>query len=125
MPDFTMCQNHECIMKANCFRYSASPSMGAQSYAVFTPQISGLGRKEFKCTNFKEILKKTKYPIEIDLPGTGPPKEPVDYVKLIKAMLSAQKYRLDEVRAKTIRLEAEEEFIEKNMILLKNILENK
>jgi hypothetical protein len=36
MPDITMCNNHECIMKETCYRYKAEPKEHGQSYAMFT-----------------------------------------------------------------------------------------
>jgi hypothetical protein len=35
MADITMCQNHDCPIVDNCWRYSAPPDLKMQSYAEF------------------------------------------------------------------------------------------
>lgn len=35
MPDITMCQNHKCEKKEECYRYKATPNLIYQSYANF------------------------------------------------------------------------------------------
>ncbi len=38
MADITMCQNHLCAMRNNCYRFTATPTPLRQSYAVFIPK---------------------------------------------------------------------------------------
>ena len=47
MAGITMCKNEECPSKKKCFRYTFSPSVYAQSYAIF---VVPEGQK--KCENF-------------------------------------------------------------------------
>lgn len=35
MADITMCQNHKCEKKEECYRYKAIPNPHYQSYAIF------------------------------------------------------------------------------------------
>ena len=35
MPDITMCCNTKCVERANCYRYTATPSERWQSFANF------------------------------------------------------------------------------------------
>lgn len=39
MPDIMMCLEHECSLKEMCYRYTAIPSEGKQSY--FKPKVIG------------------------------------------------------------------------------------
>lgn len=52
MPDITMCKNEQCIIKNDCYRYTAKPDR-IQSYAMFIP-VGG------KCDYFWENEKTYK-----------------------------------------------------------------
>jgi hypothetical protein len=49
MPDISMCSNHSCPSKEDCFRYKATPGR-YQSYADFAPP-----KGEKKCDYFMEV----------------------------------------------------------------------
>lgn len=46
MPDITMCEDHVCPKRENCFRYTAIPDPYRQSYFVGSP------RQPNGCLNF-------------------------------------------------------------------------
>jgi len=48
MPDITMCQDHQCKLKENCYRYNAMPSKYDQSYFVNSPY----NKQEDNCQYF-------------------------------------------------------------------------
>jgi hypothetical protein len=48
MPDFAMCQNHDCPSAKRCWRHEAPPAPQWQSWSVFSPDESG------KCGYFKQ-----------------------------------------------------------------------
>ena len=52
MPDITMCSDHNCPQKEDCYRYNAKPSEYSQSYFVGSP------RENNKCDYFWEMKKK-------------------------------------------------------------------
>ncbi|WP_276978716.1 hypothetical protein [Flavobacterium filum] len=52
MPDITMCDNSECLLRATCYRYMAIPSDFRQSYSTFVPEGK---RNEVKCSYFMPI----------------------------------------------------------------------
>lgn len=37
MPDITMCNNNECILNSDCYRYNAEPNPYWQSWSYFEP----------------------------------------------------------------------------------------
>lgn len=39
MPDISMCQNHNCKMKEDCYRYKVAPNDYWQSYTNFMYEI--------------------------------------------------------------------------------------
>ena len=41
MPDISKCENEECPLKKKCYRYTATPSPGLQSYSYFKPDKDG------------------------------------------------------------------------------------
>jgi hypothetical protein len=41
MPDFSMCENKECSLSSNCWRFNAPPDRVAQSYADFQQDDDG------------------------------------------------------------------------------------
>jgi hypothetical protein len=41
MPDISMCQNEGCPLKKKCYRYTATPSVGLQTYGWFKPDEEG------------------------------------------------------------------------------------
>jgi hypothetical protein len=41
MPDISKCENEECPLKEKCYRYTATPSPGLQSYSYFKPDEEG------------------------------------------------------------------------------------
>lgn len=64
MADITMCVDHDCTLKANCYRYTAAPSPHRQSYFVGTVKKDRAENFiEDKCDYFwdnKPIKKKKK-----------------------------------------------------------------
>ena len=52
MPDITMCDNSECLLRATCYRYMAVPSDFRQSYSSFVPEVKD---NKAKCFYFWEI----------------------------------------------------------------------
>lgn len=36
MPDISMCQNEDCLLRMKCYRFTATPSEYWQSYVTFT-----------------------------------------------------------------------------------------
>lgn len=48
-PDITMCNDHNCPQKEDCYRYNAKPSQYSQSYFVSSP------REEDKCNYFWDM----------------------------------------------------------------------
>jgi len=53
MPDISMCNNSNCKLKEDCYRFTATPSHHRQSYARFEP-VKG------ECDHFWENDNKTK-----------------------------------------------------------------
>ena len=53
MPDITMCSDHNCPQKEDCYRYNAKPSEYSQSYFVGSPR-----EENNKCDYFWEMKKK-------------------------------------------------------------------
>ena len=47
MPDITMCDNKDCILRDVCYRYSAIPDH-YQSYAMFEPKLALLDEPNSK-----------------------------------------------------------------------------
>lgn len=45
MADISMCQNKDCPLRKNCYRYRAIPSEFWQSYVVVEPEINQDGAK--------------------------------------------------------------------------------
>ncbi|WZE63565.1 hypothetical protein PANI_CDS0045 [Maribacter phage Panino] len=41
MPDISMCSNHTCLRKEDCYRFTATPNPYRQSYARFQPHADG------------------------------------------------------------------------------------
>jgi hypothetical protein len=41
MPDITMCQDDECPLRDTCWRYTATPHPGYQSYWMTSPRPEG------------------------------------------------------------------------------------
>jgi hypothetical protein len=41
MPDITMCDNKECSLTDNCWRFNAPPDRLSQSYSQFIPDDNG------------------------------------------------------------------------------------
>ena len=41
MPDISMCENKNCHLANNCWRFNATPDRVAQSYADFEPDDEG------------------------------------------------------------------------------------
>jgi hypothetical protein len=41
MADITMCQDKECILKDECYRYTATPNPWRQAYFVYSPRDGG------------------------------------------------------------------------------------
>lgn len=41
MSDISMCQNEACPLKKKCYRYTATPSVGLQTYGWFKPDEDG------------------------------------------------------------------------------------
>ena len=41
MPDISKCSNADCPIKHTCYRWTAPPNPDWQSYATFTPTITG------------------------------------------------------------------------------------
>ena len=39
MPDITMCNNYDCELKNNCYRFKAKPDYFKQSYQRFEPKF--------------------------------------------------------------------------------------
>ena len=57
MADVTMCDNEECPLKEECYRFMAV-ACGLQSYAYFTPN------SEYDCDYFIPLKRKAKPPRE-------------------------------------------------------------
>ena len=55
MPDISMCDNKDCPSNKKCYRFTAIPSQGRQSYADFKPE-----KDKDKCEYFMEIWKKNQ-----------------------------------------------------------------
>lgn len=55
MPDITMCQSSSCAIKEKCYRFTATPSDGRQSYAAFPPPKEGQ-----KCEYFIDVHSKSQ-----------------------------------------------------------------
>lgn len=53
MADITMCRNHECTQKEDCYRYKANPNPMWQSFAFFFQDENGV------CKDFWKIEHKT------------------------------------------------------------------
>jgi len=50
-PDITMCSDHNCPQKEDCYRYNAKPSEYAQSYFVDSPY----DKNNNKCNYFWDM----------------------------------------------------------------------
>ena len=53
MPDISMCNNSNCKLKEDCYRFTATPNPHRQSYGGFKP-------KDGECNHFWENDNKTK-----------------------------------------------------------------
>lgn len=51
MADITMCQNKECPLSKNCYRFTAKPNDYSQSYSDFKP-VYNKEYNEYQCVNF-------------------------------------------------------------------------
>lgn len=38
MPDISMCKNHMCALRQDCYRYTATPNEHWQAYCSFEPE---------------------------------------------------------------------------------------
>lgn len=45
MPDITMCYGKRCAKRNRCYRFTAPPDRGSQSYFVATPWVRVGGKK--------------------------------------------------------------------------------
>lgn len=50
MPDISMCENRECVMRHNCYRQMATHNPMYQSFGEFKPEKND--KDNFKCKYF-------------------------------------------------------------------------
>jgi len=55
MASFTLCVNQSCPLKYKCLRYTATPEIIGQSYAMFRC-MTKIGSNEPYCEYFKPII---------------------------------------------------------------------
>lgn len=56
--DITMCQNHDCPLKMQCYRYTAKPNQLWQSYFMNPEQLLKIEKGIAKCDYFWHSGKK-------------------------------------------------------------------
>jgi len=59
MPDISLCNNRECPLRAECYRYRAVPTSTVQTYTAFE-----VPEGEDRCEFFMDIEGQTVRPLE-------------------------------------------------------------
>ena len=54
MPDITMCEGKGCLMRDECYRYTATPYEFNQSYFTDTPYDDESGECEYRITSWDD-----------------------------------------------------------------------
>lgn len=63
MPDISMCRGEGCPKKDQCYRYTAKPTPGRQSYLAVPPFDHKTGSCEYQLPGYSQYVKPKEIPV--------------------------------------------------------------